>query len=123
MGMEVLRLCCWGWDGRRWEERFCNVAVVTNVHIQTVLQQHVLFWDRDGDGEIYPWDTYVGFRDLGFSVLFSLLAVVIINVNFSYPTRLAVSWLPDPWFRVYVGSIHKAKVSAYLQMFLPRCVQ
>ncbi|KAH6649384.1 Caleosin related protein-domain-containing protein [Chaetomium tenue] len=75
----------------------------------TVLQQHVLFWDRDGDGQIYPWDTYVGFRDLGFSVLFSLLAVVIINVNFSYPTRLAVSWWPDPWFRVYVGSIHKAK--------------
>ncbi|KAK3290200.1 Caleosin related protein-domain-containing protein [Chaetomium fimeti] len=75
----------------------------------TVLQQHVLFWDRDGDSEIYPWDTYVGFRDLGFSVLFSLLAVVIINVNFSYPTRLAVSWWPDLWFRVYVGSIHKAK--------------
>ncbi|EAQ92068.1 hypothetical protein CHGG_00303 [Chaetomium globosum CBS 148.51] len=75
----------------------------------TVLQQHVLFWDRDGDGQIYPWDTYVGFRDLGFSVLFSLLAVVIINLNFSYPTRLAVSWWPDPWFRVYVGSIHKAK--------------
>ncbi|AEO60313.1 hypothetical protein MYCTH_83193 [Thermothelomyces thermophilus ATCC 42464] len=75
----------------------------------TVLQQHVLFWDRDQDGQIYPWDTYVGFRDLGFSILFSLLAVVIINVNFSYPTRLAVSWWPDPWFRVYVGGIHKAK--------------
>lgn len=75
----------------------------------TVLQQHVLFWDRDADGLIYPWDTYVGFRDLGFSVLFSLLAVVIINANFSYPTRLSVSWWPDPWFRVYVGGIHKAK--------------
>ncbi|KAL2194445.1 Caleosin related protein-domain-containing protein [Corynascus similis CBS 632.67] len=75
----------------------------------TVLQQHVLFWDRDGDGKIYPWHTYVGFRDLGFSILFSLLAAIIINVNFSYPTRLAVSWWPDPWFRVYVGGIHKAK--------------
>ncbi|KAL2163783.1 hypothetical protein VTH06DRAFT_5842 [Thermothelomyces fergusii] len=75
----------------------------------TVLQQHVLFWDRDEDGLIYPLDTYVGFRDLGFNILFSLLAVVIINVNFTYPTRLAVSWWPDPWFRVYVGGIHKAK--------------
>ncbi|KAK4152186.1 Caleosin related protein-domain-containing protein [Chaetomidium leptoderma] len=75
----------------------------------TVLQQHVLFWDRDGDGQIYPWDTYVGFRDLGFNVLFSLLATVVINGNFSYPTRLAVSWWPDPLFRVYVGGIHKAK--------------
>jgi hypothetical protein len=77
---------------------------------QTVLQQHVLFWDRDGDGLIYPYDTYIGFRELGFNILFSILAMLIINVNFSYPTRLAVSYIPDPRFRVYVHSIHKAKV-------------
>lgn len=77
----------------------------------TVLQQHVLFWDRDADGQIYPWDTYTGFRELGFNIAFSLLALLIIHSGFSYPTRLADSWLPDPLFRVYVGSIHKAKVS------------
>ncbi|KAK3345990.1 Caleosin related protein-domain-containing protein [Lasiosphaeria hispida] len=76
----------------------------------TVLQQHVLFWDRDMDGAIYPLDTYRGFRDLGFSILFSLLSMFIINVNFSYPTRLALGgYLPDPLFRVYVGGVHKAK--------------
>ncbi|GAQ46703.1 hypothetical protein AtubIFM55763_005967 [Aspergillus tubingensis] len=75
----------------------------------TPLQQHVLFWDRDRDGQIYPWDTYNGFRDLGFNMLFSFLAVLIINLNFSYPTRLAHSYLPDPWFRVYVDAVHKAK--------------
>ncbi|KAJ6001210.1 hypothetical protein N7481_001619 [Penicillium waksmanii] len=73
------------------------------------LQQHILFWDRDGDGMIYPWDTYIGFRELGCNILFSMIATFIINVNFSYPTRLAYSWLPDPWFRVYITSIHKAK--------------
>lgn len=78
---------------------------------KTVLQQHVLFWDRDNDGFIYPWDTYVGFRDLGFNMLFALLAAVVINFGFSYPTRLAKSFWPDPLFRVDVGSIHKAKVS------------
>lgn len=78
---------------------------------QSVMQQHILFWDRDNDGQIYPWDTYVGFRELGFNIFFSLLAVLVINLNFSYPTRLAHSWLPDPWFRVYVDSVHKAKVS------------
>lgn len=73
------------------------------------MQQHVLFWDRDRDGEIYPLDTYTGFRDLGFNILFSLLATLIINLNFSYPTRLAHSIIPDPRFRVYVDSIYKAK--------------
>jgi hypothetical protein len=60
---------------------------------------------------IYPWDTYNGFRELGFNLLFSMIATFIINVNFSYPTRLAYSWFPDPWFRVYITSIHKAKVN------------
>lgn len=72
-----------------------------------------MFWDRDSDGVIWPWDTYVGFRDLGFNILFSFAAVLIINLNFSYPTRLAHSYLPDPFFRVYVDSIHKAKVNTF----------
>lgn len=77
---------------------------------QTVLQQHTLFWDRDGDGIITPYDTFFGFRELGFNLFFSFLAVLVINLNFSYPTRLAYSSWPDPLFRVYVGGLHKAKV-------------
>lgn len=73
-----------------------------------------MFWDRDNDGVIWPWDTYVGFRELGFNILFSLFAIFIINLNLSYPTRLAHSYLPDPFFRVYVDSIHKAKVRQIL---------
>ena len=53
----------------------------------SVLQQHVLFWDRDGDGEIWPCDTWRGFRDLGFNILFSALAVLCINLALSLPTR------------------------------------
>jgi peroxygenase len=29
---------------------------------RTVLQQHCMFWDRDGDLLIYPWDTWTGCR-------------------------------------------------------------
>ncbi|KAK1752878.1 putative peroxygenase 3 [Echria macrotheca] len=75
----------------------------------TVLQQHVLFWDRDRDGEIFPTDTYHGFRELGFSLFFSALSAFIIHFGFSYVTRLQYSYIPDPWFRIYVGGIHKAK--------------
>ena len=77
---------------------------------QTVLEQHILFWDRDNDGKITPLDMYNGFRDLGFNIIFSALAMLVINGAFSYPTRLSYSWFPDPLFRVYVGSIHKVKV-------------
>lgn len=75
-----------------------------------MLQQHCRFWDRDNDGQIYPHDTYVGLRDLGFNILFSLWMAVVIHSGLSYPTRLAHSWIPDPLFRVFIDSIHKAKV-------------
>jgi peroxygenase len=74
----------------------------------TALQQHILFWDPDNDSIIHPWDVYNGFRALGFSIPFSI-GSLLIPIFFSYPTSLAYSWLPDPWLRIYVDSIHKAK--------------
>ena len=52
----------------------------------TVLQQHCAFFDRNGDGVIYPHETYQGFRALGYSPTISLLAAIVINGSFSYPT-------------------------------------
>lgn len=77
-----------------------------------------MFWDRDMDGHIWPLDTCRGFRDLGFNILFSLLALLIIHVNVSYPTRLGLSYFPDPFFRVYIRDIHKAKVRATPFVFI-----
>merc|ERR1712225_175153 len=75
----------------------------------SVLQQHIIFWDRNGDGVITPIDTYIGFRELGFNIFFSLIAVVVINLNFSLPTRLAHSWIPDPLFREKGGQKGEGK--------------
>ncbi|KAH7254404.1 Caleosin related protein-domain-containing protein [Fusarium solani] len=61
----------------------------------------------DHDGVIYPIDTFRGFHQLGFGVFLSLLSVFIIHANFSYPTLS--SYIPDPWFRVYIDNIHKDK--------------
>lgn len=52
----------------------------------TVLQQHCAFFDRNGDGVIYPQETYQGFRALGYTPTISVLAAIVINGSFSYPT-------------------------------------
>ena len=74
----------------------------------TPLQRHVAFWDSNGDGIITTREVYTGFRSLGFSAPFSL-AGLLINLFFSYPTCLGHSYIRDPWFRIYIDSIHKAK--------------
>ncbi|PSC73727.1 caleosin CLO3-2 isoform B [Micractinium conductrix] len=73
----------------------------------TVMQQHIAFWDRDNDGMLWPSDTYVGFRKLGFNVFLSAIAVPIIHGTFSWWTQN--SWLPDPAFRIRMGNIHRGK--------------
>lgn len=75
---------------------------------KSVLQNHVAFWDRDGDGKIFPGDTYAGFRAIGFNVVVSALAVPFIHGSFSLP-----SW-PSPWpphlgFPIFVSGIHRTK--------------
>ncbi|KDN61657.1 hypothetical protein CSUB01_10666 [Colletotrichum sublineola] len=75
----------------------------------TVLQQHVMFWDRNNDGVITPIDVWVGFRDLGFNLATCLLAATVIPFAFSYGTVMQYSYIPDPFFRLYLGGMHKAK--------------
>lgn len=74
---------------------------------QTVLQQHCDYFDTDGDGVIWPLDTYRGFYALGFGFALSVLAVFIIHVSFSYAT--VYGWMPDPFFRLFLDNIHKTK--------------
>ncbi|KAK5988349.1 putative peroxygenase 3 [Cladobotryum mycophilum] len=74
---------------------------------QTVLQQHVEFFDQDRDGIIWPLDTYRGLRVVGFNIFLAILSMVIIHFNFSYPT--VPGYLPDPFFRLWIKNIHKDK--------------
>ncbi|PCH43636.1 Caleosin-domain-containing protein [Wolfiporia cocos MD-104 SS10] len=74
---------------------------------QTVLQQHCAYFDPDHDGVVWPLDTFRGFYNLGFNLFLCAIAVVIIHSSFSYAT--SSSWVPDPFFRVSLNNIHKAK--------------
>jgi peroxygenase len=73
---------------------------------KTVLQQHCEFFEAS-PGIITPMSTFLGFRALGYNLLLCALAVFIIHANFSYPT--SPSWIPDPWFRIYLNNIHRDK--------------
>ncbi|KAL1581977.1 hypothetical protein WHR41_09450 [Cladosporium halotolerans] len=75
--------------------------------METVVQQHCSYFDQDGHGIIYPQDTLIACRKWGWGIFLSALATFIINVNLSYPTQSG--WLPDPFFRIYINNVHKAK--------------
>lgn len=74
-----------------------------------MLQQHITFFDPDGDGIIWPLDTFRGFRALGYSLFISILSLVVIHANFSWPTLPPGHLLPDPFCRVHIARIHRDK--------------
>ncbi|KAK5216429.1 hypothetical protein LTR47_008662 [Exophiala xenobiotica] len=74
---------------------------------RTVVQQHCDYFDPDGDGVIWPSDTYHGCRKFGWNIFLSILATFIINFNLSYPTVPGI--LPDPFFRIYLDRVYKCK--------------
>ncbi|KAH0590022.1 hypothetical protein H2248_000200 [Termitomyces sp. 'cryptogamus'] len=73
----------------------------------TALQSHVAFFDTDGDGVIWPSDTFLGLRVLGLGVFFSVFAMLLIHGSLSWVTSGAL--LPDPFFRLRIENMHRGK--------------
>lgn len=81
---------------------------------QTVLQQHVEFFDYDKDGVIWPWDTARGFRDIGYNPLISGLAPLFIHTGMSLPTQ---EGFPNLLLPIYIKNIHKCKHGSDSQVY------
>ncbi len=69
--------------------------------------QHCDFFDTDGDGILYPIDTYRGFRRIGYGRLYSFAAIFAIHGTFSIVTW--PSWLPRLSMPIYLDRMHRTK--------------
>ncbi|EXJ89304.1 hypothetical protein A1O3_02370 [Capronia epimyces CBS 606.96] len=84
----------------------------------TDLERHVMFWDGDGDGFIHASDIWRGFRDLGFSIPYCLVSLLI-PLLFSYATQPGHPHHAkrDPRFRICVRNVDRTIHSSHTGVF------
>lgn len=75
----------------------------------TTLQQHVAWFDFDGDGIIYPWDTFRGFYKIGFNRFMSSIAMMVIHNAFSIPTWHAWFSPRNLLMPIHIDRLHRSK--------------
>jgi len=73
----------------------------------TVLQQHVRFFDTDGDGIITFIDTYRGLRRLGLMFPIAIFGTLVFHFFFGPATQ--PHWIPSPFLNIYTSRIHRGK--------------
>ena len=76
-------------------------------YMQTSLQRHCAFFDRDCDGIISLSDTFSGLRALGFNPFISFGATIFIHLAMSYQT--SPSWIPSPYLPIYLDRINRSQ--------------
>ncbi|XP_068659095.1 probable peroxygenase 4 [Aristolochia californica] len=72
----------------------------------TPLQKHVAFFDKNGDGIIYPLETYDGFRSIGVNAVLSAASAALIHGALSSKTNPGKIDLRLP---IYIKNIKLAK--------------
>ncbi|KNG50892.1 caleosin domain-containing protein [Stemphylium lycopersici] len=73
----------------------------------SALRRHCDFWDADGDGMIYPWDIFIGFRNLGFNIALCLWAAVTMAICSSYSTQ--PTYFLHPLFAINLHNINRGR--------------
>ena len=70
----------------------------------TPLQQHVAFFDRNGDGIITPFETYQGCRAIGCNRAVAAAAALFINGTMAWPSSRRLR----PTFNIRIQNIERA---------------
>lgn len=73
----------------------------------TALQKHVMFFDFNKDGIVYPSETFKGFRALGTNLFVSVIGAIFVNVGLSPHTRPGKGF--SIHFPIEIANISKAK--------------
>ncbi|XP_019170472.1 PREDICTED: probable peroxygenase 5 [Ipomoea nil] len=69
----------------------------------TPLKKHVMFFDSNQDGIIYPWETFQGFRKIGGGFFLSVALSTFIHIVLSSKSRPGK--LPSPVFPIVIENI------------------
>ncbi|GKE08458.1 caleosin-related, EF-hand domain pair containing protein [Tanacetum coccineum] len=75
---------------------------------ENVMRKHAVFFDRNNDGVIYPWETYQGLRAIGGGFLISVGGAIFIHLVLSGLTRPG-KWFPNLLFPIEIQNITLGK--------------
>lgn len=81
----------------------------------TPLQKHCAYFDRNKDGVITPCETWAGFRALGYNIIATLVATVLVHLFFSYATL--DTWVPDPFFSIHIKNVHRCVHGSHTNVY------
>jgi len=62
-----------------------------------------------------PWETYEGFRVLGYGLILSFFGTAVVHLFLSYWTL--DSWVPDPFFPILVKNVDRLKHGSDSQLY------
>jgi len=79
------------------------------------LQKHIEFFDRNKNGVITPIETWISFRALGYNIIMTIIAILLIHGTMSYASL--DSWIPDIFFRIYIKNIRRCKHGSDSEMY------
>ncbi|KAI5677731.1 hypothetical protein M9H77_08681 [Catharanthus roseus] len=92
-----------------------GVEKIIDIKDPTPLQRHVIFFDINNDGIVYPSETFKGCRRLGVGIFLSTVTAVFVNGALSRRTRPGKGF--SFRFPIEIKNIHRGKHGSDTDVF------